>query len=163
GHAAFFGIGAYTAGLLAKGGWGEPVSGLLAAAAVAGLAGYVGSFIVSRVRHLALIMVTLGLGLLVHAIANKAHWLTGGGDGRPHHAPPRPFPCRPLRLPRLPLPPDRPRHGLSGGAPHRQFPIRPLVAGTPRESGADARARRAEPRAHPHGLHLRRRPRGPGR
>jgi branched-chain amino acid transport system permease protein len=81
GHAAFFGLGAYTAGLLAKGGWGEPLSGLVVAAAVAGLAGYAMSFIVTRVRHLALIMVTLGLGLLVHEAANKAHWLTGGADG----------------------------------------------------------------------------------
>jgi len=81
GHAAFFGIGAYSAGLLAKGGWGEPVSGLVAAAAVAGVAGYAASFIVARVRHLALIMVTLGVGLLVHESANKAHWLTGGADG----------------------------------------------------------------------------------
>jgi branched-chain amino acid transport system permease protein len=81
GHAAFFGIGAYTAGLLAKGGWGEPASGLVVAALVAGVAGYAASFIVSRVRHLALIMVTLGLGLLVHETANKAHWLTGGADG----------------------------------------------------------------------------------
>jgi len=32
GHAAFFGIGAYTAGLLAAHGWGEPLTGLLAAA-----------------------------------------------------------------------------------------------------------------------------------
>ena len=31
GHAAFFGIGAYTAGLLAVHGWGEPISGLLVA------------------------------------------------------------------------------------------------------------------------------------
>jgi branched-chain amino acid transport system permease protein len=81
GHAAFFGLGAYAAGLLAKGGWGEPLSGLAAAAAAAGLAGYAASFIVVRVRHLALIMVTLGLGLLVHEAANKAHWLTGGADG----------------------------------------------------------------------------------
>ena len=28
GHAAFFGIGAYSAGLLAKYGWGEPLTGL---------------------------------------------------------------------------------------------------------------------------------------
>ena len=28
GHAAFFGVGAYTAGLLAVHGWGEPISGL---------------------------------------------------------------------------------------------------------------------------------------
>src|SRR5215475_13182358 len=34
GHAAFFGVGAYTAGILAANGWGEPLSGLLAAAAV---------------------------------------------------------------------------------------------------------------------------------
>jgi branched-chain amino acid transport system permease protein len=81
GHAAFFGLGAYTAGLVAKAGWGEPLSGLGAAALVAGLAGYATSFIVARVRHLALIMITLGLGLLVHEAANKAHWLTGGADG----------------------------------------------------------------------------------
>jgi branched-chain amino acid transport system permease protein len=81
GHAAFFGIGAYTAGLVAKGGWGEPLSGLGIAAAVAGLAGYATSFVVARVRHLALIMITLGLGLLIHEAANKAHWLTGGADG----------------------------------------------------------------------------------
>src|SRR5262245_2927432 len=29
GHAAFFGFGAYTAGLIAKWGWGEPLSGLV--------------------------------------------------------------------------------------------------------------------------------------
>ena len=81
GHAAFFGLGAYAAGLLAKGGWGEPLSGLAVAGAAAGVAGYAASFIVARVRHLALIMVTLGLGLLVHEAANKAHWLTGGADG----------------------------------------------------------------------------------
>ena len=39
GHAAFFGIGAYSAGLLSKYGWGEPLSGIIFAAAVAGAAG----------------------------------------------------------------------------------------------------------------------------
>ena len=34
GHAAFFGLGAYTAGLLAVHGWGEPNSGLFVAAAI---------------------------------------------------------------------------------------------------------------------------------
>jgi branched-chain amino acid transport system permease protein len=82
GHAAFFGLGAYTAGIVsAKGGWGEPLSGLLVAAAVAGAVGYVTSFIIARFRHLALIMITLGLGVLLHEAANKAHWLTGGADG----------------------------------------------------------------------------------
>src|SRR2546422_932385 len=78
GHAAFFGLGAYAAGLLAKAGWGEPLTGLVLASSLAGLIGYATSFIVARVRHLALIMITLGLGVLLHEGANSAHWLTGG-------------------------------------------------------------------------------------
>src|SRR4030095_9270528 len=62
GHAAFFGLGAYAAGILAQRGWGEPLSGLLIAAAVAGAVGYATSFVIARFRHLALIMITLGLG-----------------------------------------------------------------------------------------------------
>ncbi len=81
GHAAFFGLGAYTAGIISKHGWGEPLSGLLAAAAVAGLVGYATSFIICRFRHLTLIMITLGLGLLLLEAANTAHSLTGGADG----------------------------------------------------------------------------------
>ena len=81
GHAAYFGIGAYTAGLLSKYGWGEPVTGLVAAAIVAGLFGYLTSFIIARFRHLALIMITLGIGLVLQEAANSASWLTGGFDG----------------------------------------------------------------------------------
>jgi branched-chain amino acid transport system permease protein len=81
GHAAFFGVGAYTAGLLAKHYWGEPLSGLVLAAAAAGLAGYAMSHVIVRFRHLALIMLTLGLGLLLHEAANSASALTGGADG----------------------------------------------------------------------------------
>ncbi|MCG6875914.1 MAG: branched-chain amino acid ABC transporter permease [Betaproteobacteria bacterium] len=81
GHAAFFGLGAYTAGLMSKFVWGEPLTGLVAAAAIAGLVGFATSFIIARFRHLALIMITLGLGLLLHEAANSASWLTGGADG----------------------------------------------------------------------------------
>jgi branched-chain amino acid transport system permease protein len=81
GHAAFFGLGAYTAGLAAKHGWGEPISGLVLGAIVAGLVGYAASFIIARFRHLALIMITLGMGLLLEQAANSASWLTGGSDG----------------------------------------------------------------------------------
>lgn len=81
GHAAYFGIGAYAAGLLSKWGWGEPVSGLAIAAFAAGLFGYLTSFMIVRFRHLALIMITLGLGLLLQEAANSASWLTGGFDG----------------------------------------------------------------------------------
>ena len=81
GHAAFFGTGAYTAGLLSKHGWGEPLSGLAAAAVVAGIVGYATSFVICRFRHLALIMLTLGFGLLLAELANSLGWLTGGMDG----------------------------------------------------------------------------------
>ena len=81
GHAAFFGVGAYTAGIFSKFVWGEVFTGLIVAALMAALFGYVSSFIVARFRHLTLIMITLGLGLLLHSAANSAHWLTGGSDG----------------------------------------------------------------------------------
>jgi branched-chain amino acid transport system permease protein len=81
GHAAYFGTGAYTAGLISKWGWGEPLTGVVIAAVAAGLFGYVTSFIIARFRHLPLIMITLGIGLLLQESANSASWLTGGFDG----------------------------------------------------------------------------------
>jgi branched-chain amino acid transport system permease protein len=81
GHAAFFGIGAYTAGLLAAHGWGEPLTGLVAAAGIAALAGFAVSFLVVRGSDLTRLMVTLGIGLMVYEAANKAAFVTGGVDG----------------------------------------------------------------------------------
>jgi branched-chain amino acid transport system permease protein len=81
GHAAFFGLGAYGAGVFSKYVWGEPLTGLAAAAAIAAVGGYLSSLVVVRFRHLAIIMITMGFGLLLHEAANKAHWLTGGTDG----------------------------------------------------------------------------------
>jgi branched-chain amino acid transport system permease protein len=81
GHAAFFGVGAYTAGLLAVHGWGEPFSGLIAAAVVAGCVGFLASFLVVRGQDLTRLMVTLGIGLMLFEAANKAAFITGGVDG----------------------------------------------------------------------------------
>ena len=81
GHAMFFGLGAYCAGILSIKGWSEPISGLLLAALFAGVIGYVASFLITRVQHLARIMVTLGLGFLTYELANAMAWLTGGTDG----------------------------------------------------------------------------------
>jgi len=81
GHAMFFGLGAYAAGLISQAGWGEPLTGLVMASAFAGLIGYIASFIIVRVQHLALIMITLGLGFLTLELANAMTWLTGGTDG----------------------------------------------------------------------------------
>jgi branched-chain amino acid transport system permease protein len=81
GHAAFFGTGAYAAGLLSKHGWGEPITGLIVGGVAAMIVGVATSFIIVRLRHFTLIMVTLGLCLLLYELANQAHDLTGGDDG----------------------------------------------------------------------------------
>ena len=81
GHAAFFGLGAYTAGLLSTHGWGESISGLLAGIVVAAVAGWVSSFLVVRGQDLTRLMVTLGMCLMLYEFANKAVSITGGIDG----------------------------------------------------------------------------------
>lgn len=81
GHAVFFGFGAYTAGLVSKYGWGEPITGLFLGALAAAILGYLISFIMVRITHFALIMVSLGLCLLFFELANQLHDLTGGDDG----------------------------------------------------------------------------------
>jgi branched-chain amino acid transport system permease protein len=81
GHAAFFGTGAYTAGLLAANGWGEPLTGLLAAAAMAGIVGFVSGAIVLRTSGLTLLMQTLVVAAMLYELANKAGHFTGGADG----------------------------------------------------------------------------------
>ena len=81
GHAAFFGVGAYVAGLLAVHGWGEPVSGLVVAGVAGALVGYATSFLVVRGTDLARLMVTLGIGLMLFEAANQASFVTGGADG----------------------------------------------------------------------------------
>jgi len=81
GHAAFFGLGAYAGGLFSKHVWGEPLSGLLLAAIIAGVFGYFLSFIIATFRGLALIMITMGIGQLMLEAANSAGKITGGADG----------------------------------------------------------------------------------
>jgi branched-chain amino acid transport system permease protein len=81
GQAAFFGVGAYTAGLLAKYGWTEPLSGLLTAAVVSTLLGLITSFLVVRGQDLTRLMVTMGIGLMLYEAANQATSITGGVDG----------------------------------------------------------------------------------
>src|SRR5262249_60513355 len=82
GHAAFFGFGAYLAGILAKHGLvNEPVLALLVSGACAAMLGFVTSFLVLRGSDLTRLMVTLGVALVLREIANKLHWLTGGTDG----------------------------------------------------------------------------------
>ncbi|HTS91128.1 MAG TPA: branched-chain amino acid ABC transporter permease [Stellaceae bacterium] len=81
GQAAFFGVGGYTAGLLGAHGWSEPITGLLAAGAVAGAFGVVTGLIVLRTEKLTLLMLTLMVNVMLYEAANKASTITGGSDG----------------------------------------------------------------------------------
>ncbi len=81
GHAAFFGVGAYAAGLLAKHGVSEPVSGLLIASAAAAIVGFLSSFLVLRGSDLTRLMVTMGVALMLLEVANRFDTITGGADG----------------------------------------------------------------------------------
>src|SRR5690606_38492882 len=81
GHAAIFGVGAYAAGLLSVHGHGEPLSGLLAAAAAAAAVGFLTSFSILGGHALTRLMVTLAVGLSLHEAANQASGVTGGADG----------------------------------------------------------------------------------
>jgi len=81
GHAAFFGTGAYTAGILAANGWGEPISGLIAAGTAAGLVGLASGAIILRTTGLTLLMQTLVVAAMLSELANKATRITGGADG----------------------------------------------------------------------------------
>jgi branched-chain amino acid transport system permease protein len=82
GHAAFFGVGAYSAGLLALHGIvNEPVAALLVAGLAAAIVGFLTSFLVIRGVDLTRLMVTLGIALLLEALAEKFSDITGGTDG----------------------------------------------------------------------------------
>jgi branched-chain amino acid transport system permease protein len=81
GHAAFFGSGAYAAGLLAAHGWGEPLTGLVVAALVAAAVGFASGAVVLRTRGLTLLMLTLVVATMLYEAANKATPITGGADG----------------------------------------------------------------------------------
>ena len=84
GHAAFFGAGAYTVGMLAAHwGWNEPLSGLVAAALVAGLLGLLSGWILLRTHGLTLLMLTLCTMALLEQAANMFSGWTGGFDGMP--------------------------------------------------------------------------------
>ena len=82
GHAAFFGVGAYGAGLLALHGIiNEPVIALIVAGLAAMALGFVTSFLVIRGVDLTRLMVTLGIALLLEALAERYSNITGGTDG----------------------------------------------------------------------------------
>jgi branched-chain amino acid transport system permease protein len=81
GHAAFFGLGAYVAGFVAKSLTGDPLAGLALGMLAAAALGFATSFLVLRGSDLTRLMVTLGVALVLAELANALPDITGGADG----------------------------------------------------------------------------------
>jgi branched-chain amino acid transport system permease protein len=81
GQAAFFGLGAYSAAIIANAGYGDPLLGLVVAPIPAALVGLVTAPLLLRGADLTRLMVTMGVALMLGELANKLDWLTGGADG----------------------------------------------------------------------------------
>ena len=81
GHSAFFGVGAYAAGIYAARISGEPLSGLLVGAVAAAAVGWASGLVILRTHGLTLLMLTLAVTALLAEAANKASFITGGADG----------------------------------------------------------------------------------
>jgi branched-chain amino acid transport system permease protein len=82
GHSAFFGVGAYVAGILgAKVGITDPLAQMAAAAAAAALLGMATGAVILRTHGLTLLMLTLAITSVCLEAANKATPITGGADG----------------------------------------------------------------------------------
>lgn len=81
GQAAFLGLGAYVAGLLAKHVTDDPTAGLVVAMAAAAVLGFLTSFLVLRGSDLTRLMVTLGVAMSLGELANALPGITGGADG----------------------------------------------------------------------------------
>ncbi len=84
GHAAFFGIGAYTATMFVQADL-PFFLGVLAGAAIAGLVGIIVGLASLRVRHDFLAITTMGIGFLFVGIVRQQDWLGGemGLTGKP--------------------------------------------------------------------------------
>lgn len=81
GHAAQFGVGAYAAGIACVRGIADPIA-LLAIGVFAGtVMGLISGALITRFRGLPQLVLSIAVGQLVAALANKLSWLTGGSDG----------------------------------------------------------------------------------
>jgi branched-chain amino acid transport system permease protein len=82
GHSAFFGLGAYTAGVMStKLGINDPFLQLAGASAMAAALGVTTGIVILRTRALTLLMLTLAITAILLEIANKWTTMTGGADG----------------------------------------------------------------------------------
>jgi branched-chain amino acid transport system permease protein len=81
GQAAFFGVGAYGAGLVAIHVSPDPIVGLLAGTLVAAAFGCVTGMLILHTEGVTLMMLTIAIASMVAAVATQASGITGGDNG----------------------------------------------------------------------------------
>lgn len=81
GHAAFFGFGAYAAGLVAIHLSPDPLIGFAIATAVTGLFGLITGMMILHTSGVTLLMLTLAIVSIMYEFANRSRAITGGDDG----------------------------------------------------------------------------------
>ncbi len=81
GQAAFFGFGAYTAGIFAIHVSNDPIIGLLVATVLTAVFGLVTGAVILHTQGVTLLMLTLAIVTLLYEAVNRASHLTGGDDG----------------------------------------------------------------------------------
>ena len=81
GQAAFFGLGAYAAGLFSIHVMPDPLLGLLFGTVVAALFGLLTGMLILHTEGVTLMMLTLAIASMLAAVAVQANGLTGGDDG----------------------------------------------------------------------------------
>ncbi len=81
GHAVFYGVGAYAAGLISIHLTPDPVIGHLLAIVIAGLFGLITGALILHTTGVTFLMLTLAIISIVYQFGNQARWLTGGDDG----------------------------------------------------------------------------------
>lgn len=81
GHAAIFGVSAYAVGNACIAGLTDPVALLLVGALSGAVAGLVSGALVARFKGLPQLVLSIAIGQLTEALANKLSAITGGSDG----------------------------------------------------------------------------------
>lgn len=81
GHAAFYGLGAYTSGILTSTYNISPWLAILAGAIGTGIIAYIIGIPIFRLKEHYLALATLGLGLIIHVVFMEEVELTGGPSG----------------------------------------------------------------------------------
>jgi branched-chain amino acid transport system permease protein len=81
GHAAQFGVAAYAAGIACVRGVTDPIALLMIGTLAGTLMGLISGALITRFRGLPQLVLSIAVGQLIAALANKLSWLTGGSDG----------------------------------------------------------------------------------